>query len=104
VQSLPQPPQFSASDAVLVSQPSSAPVEGVVQFAEPAAQLDTQSPPLHSTEATPAVAHARSQAPQWTMVSSSVCSQPSARSMLQSPQSSSQRSMLHSSVAHAAVA
>lgn len=64
VQSLPQPPQFSASEAVLVSQPSSLPVEGVVQFAEPTAQLETQRPSLHSTEATPVVAQARSQAPQ----------------------------------------
>jgi hypothetical protein len=64
VQSLPQPPQFRASVPLTVSQPSSAPVVGVVQFAVPTAQLETQRPPLHSTDATPAVAHARSQAPQ----------------------------------------
>jgi hypothetical protein len=64
LQLFPQPPQLPALFVALSSQPLSEPLAGWLQLAQPGAQLELHRPPLHSTDATFAFAHARLQLPQ----------------------------------------
>jgi hypothetical protein len=61
----PHAPQELALAETLVSQPlSAAGATGREQSPKPRSQLGEQLPPLHESEATPAVEHARLHAPQ----------------------------------------
>ncbi len=68
-----------------VSHPSSAPVVGWVQFANPRLHVEVHRPPVHSRDITFAVEHARPQAPQFATSVAKVTSQPFARFPSQLP-------------------
>jgi hypothetical protein len=103
-QARPQPPQLFTSLVLAVSQPSSAVgAAGRAQLLKPAAQPDTQSPPLQARAPTAVEAQPRPQAPQWSTLVVSSVSQPFSTSPSQSPSVPGQFAMLHLPAVHPGV-
>jgi hypothetical protein len=104
LQSLPQPPQLMPLVWAFTSQPSSFPVEGWLQFAEPKSHVETHVDPTHTREAVFVPEHVRPQAPQLKTSSATTVSQPSsaigAAGLIQLPNPSAHVGV-HCPLAHA---
>src|SRR5262245_11620725 len=91
------------SELTSSSQPSSAPVAGCVQSAQPSAHVEVHSPAIQLTAVVPVSLHVRSQLPQFAISVSVGVSQPSSMSALQSPWPGSHEAIVHTPSAHPGV-
>lgn len=99
-----QAPQLVLFVETVSSQPSSAPVAGKLQLANPSVQVELHTPLLQARESTFCVPHARPQAPQLPMSVCSDTSQPFGAAPSQLAQPLLHDAMLQTPPVQAAVA